>query len=74
MIDIEVDSSHCNICKLKISGDTETSCPSHFGVLNYLWNQQPEYRDYQQFLINKKRQQNNLPAIEFQPRSKKFGE
>ncbi len=72
-MDIEVDMNTCNICKLKVGGSDEDSCPAHYGILGYLHNQAPEYKDYQQYLINKSRQQQNLPAIEFAPRSRKFG-
>jgi hypothetical protein len=54
------------------SGDNEKNCVGHNQIGYGLWNQEPEYKDYQQFLINKKRQQLNMPSLEFQPRSKKF--
>jgi hypothetical protein len=55
---------HCNICKDKI-GSGDTDCNSHWGLLPHLWNQNQEYHEYNHFLVNKKRQQQNLPALEF---------
>lgn len=73
-MDIVVDLNTCNICVLRVGGSDETSCPGHYGINPILWNQKPEFREYQQYLVNKKRQQAGLPPIEFQMRTKNFSE
>jgi hypothetical protein len=63
-MDPVVKPGECNICLQKV-GSGDNCCPQHFGIIPHLWNQNIEFDEYQHFLLNKRRQQQNLPSIEF---------
>jgi hypothetical protein len=59
-----VTQNICNVCHLPFVGG-ENGCVGHQGLIASMWNANPEYQDYQNFLINKKRQQAGMSPLEF---------